>query len=70
MFVGLGQVLGRAFDAYPNRVLGYTLNIVGSLVGFSLISLLQLPSTVWFSFPSPASLICFARRVARRCRAA
>src|SRR5688500_717811 len=27
MFVGLGQVLGRAFDSYPNRVLGYTLNI-------------------------------------------
>jgi SAM-dependent methyltransferase len=51
MFVGLGQVLGRAFDAYPNRVLGYTLNIIGSLVGivgFSLISLLQLPPAVWF----------------------
>src|SRR5262245_5994070 len=33
MFVGLGQVLGRAFDAYPNRVLSYTLNIGGSLLG-------------------------------------
>jgi len=33
MFVGLGQALGRAFDAYPNRVLGYTLNIGGSLAG-------------------------------------
>lgn len=51
MFVGLGQVLGRAFDAYPNRVMAYTLNIVGSLVGivgFSLVSLLQLPPLVWF----------------------
>jgi SAM-dependent methyltransferase len=51
MFVGLGQVLGRAFDAFPNRVLGYTLNIGGSLVGivaFSLISLFQLPPAVWF----------------------
>src|SRR5438132_8115262 len=51
MFIGLGQVLGRAFDAYPNRIVGYTLNIVGSLVGivgFSLISLLQLPPAVWF----------------------
>ena len=50
-FVGLGQVLGRAFDNYPNRVMGYTLNIGGSLVGivgFSLISLLQLPPVVWF----------------------
>src|SRR5829696_4042219 len=33
MFVGLGQVLGKAFDTYPNRVLGYTLNIGGSLAG-------------------------------------
>src|SRR5689334_2592289 len=24
MFVGLGQVLGRCFDAYPNRVVGYS----------------------------------------------
>lgn len=51
MFVGLGQVLGRAFDAYPNRVLGYTLNIGGSLVGivaFSLLSLLQAPPLAWF----------------------
>ena len=51
MFVGLGQVLGRAFDAYPNRVVGYTLNIGGSLVGivgFSLISYMQAPPGVWF----------------------
>src|SRR5208282_6223816 len=51
MFVGLGQVLGRAFDAYPNRVAGYTLNIGGSLlgiVGFSLISYIQAPPGVWF----------------------
>ena len=51
MFVGLGQVLGRAFDAYPNRVLGYTLNISGSLagiVGFSAISFMQAPPVVWF----------------------
>jgi spermidine synthase len=51
MFVGLGQVLGRAFDAYPNRVLGYSLNIGGSLVGilaFSALSLAQAPPAVWF----------------------
>jgi SAM-dependent methyltransferase len=51
MFVGLGQVLGRAFDAYPNRVLAYTLNIGGSLAGiaaFSLISLVQAPPLLWF----------------------
>ena len=51
MFVGLGQVLGRAFESYPNRVMGYTLNIGGSLagiVGFSAISFIQAPSAVWF----------------------
>ncbi|MGE0665341.1 MAG: spermidine synthase [Sphingomonadales bacterium] len=51
MFVGIGQVLGRAFDAYPDRVTGYTLNIGGSLAGiagFSLLSLVQAPPIVWF----------------------
>ncbi len=51
MFVGLGQVLGRAFDAYPNRVMGYTYNIGGSLAGiaaFSLISFVEAPPLVWF----------------------
>lgn len=52
MFVGLGQVLGRAFDAYPDRVKGYMLNIGGSLAGitlFSLISFAQVPPVVWFT---------------------
>jgi hypothetical protein len=56
LFVGLGQTLGRAFDAYPNRVVGYTLNIGGSLVGiagFSAASFLQAPPPIWFG-------ICFA----------
>jgi SAM-dependent methyltransferase len=51
MFVGLGQVLGRAFDSYPNRVMGYTINIGGSLagiVGFSAISFIQAPPVAWF----------------------
>ncbi len=51
MFVGLGQVLGRAFDAYPNRILGYTLNIGGSLAGivaFSALAFIEAPAEVWF----------------------
>jgi SAM-dependent methyltransferase len=51
MFVGLGQVLGRAFDAYPNRVIGYSLNIGGSLLGilgFSALSFMQTPPAIWF----------------------
>jgi SAM-dependent methyltransferase len=50
--VGLGQTLGRAFDTYPNRVVGYTLNIGGSIAGiatFFLLSLLQVPPAVWFA---------------------
>jgi SAM-dependent methyltransferase len=52
MFVGLGQVLGRAFAAYPDRVMAYTLNIGGSLAGivaFSAISFAQAPPVVWFA---------------------
>ncbi len=51
MFVGLGQALGRAFDAYPNRVVAYSLNIGGSLagiLGFSALSFAQAPPAVWF----------------------
>jgi SAM-dependent methyltransferase len=51
MFVGLGQVLGRAFDAYPNRVLGYTLNISGSIIGilvFSALSFAHMRPVIWF----------------------
>jgi spermidine synthase len=51
MFVGLGQALGRAFDGFPNRVLGYSLNIGGSLAGivvFSAISFFQAPPVIWF----------------------
>jgi spermidine synthase len=54
-FVGLGQVLGRTFDAFPNRVLGYSFNIGGSLAGivlFSAISLLQMPPYVWIAITS------------------
>ena len=50
-FVGLGQVMGRAFDAIPDRVVGYSLDILGSLAGiaaFSVMSWLELAPTVWF----------------------
>jgi spermidine synthase len=50
-FVGLGQTMGRAFDAIPNRVHAYSIDILGSLTGiaaFFVMSWLQLPPTVWF----------------------
>src|SRR3989454_8281507 len=51
-FVGLGQVMGRAFDAIPDRVMAYSVDVLGSLSGiaaFAAMSYLQLPPTVWFA---------------------
>jgi len=61
-FVGLGQVMGRAFDAIPNRVAAYTTDICGSLSGiaaFFAMSWLEAPPTVWF-VPIVALLLYFA----------
>ncbi|HEY9785957.1 MAG TPA: hypothetical protein V6D17_11185, partial [Candidatus Obscuribacterales bacterium] len=51
-FIGPGQVMGRAFNAIANPVLGYTANIAGSLFGillFVLTSYFHLPPLIWFS---------------------
>ena len=51
IFLGLGQVMGRAFNAIPNRVLAYTTNVAASLIGivaFGIMSLLHAPPTLWF----------------------
>jgi spermidine synthase len=51
-FVGLGQVMGRAFDAIPDRVMAYSVDVAGSLSGiaaFAAMSYLQWPPTVWFA---------------------
>lgn len=69
LFVRLGQVLGRAFDTYPNRVVGYTLNIGGSLAGialFSAISFAQMPPWIWFlvTFAGIAYLLWQNRQLA------
>jgi len=50
-FVGLGQVMGRAFDAIPDRVAAYTVDICGSLTGiivFSALSYFQVSPVIWF----------------------
>src|SRR5262249_51239718 len=49
--VGPGQELGRALTRLPNRVLAYSVNIFGSLVGivlFAGFSWLQLAPLWWF----------------------
>jgi len=59
LFVGLGQVMGRRFDAIPNRVAAYTWDILGSLTGivaFGLVSYFQVPATAWFAVSLLGSL--------------
>jgi len=61
-FVGLGQVMGRAFDAIPDRVRAYTIDVLGSLTGiatFAAMSYFELPPTVWF-VPIVALMLHFA----------
>jgi hypothetical protein len=63
----LGQVLGKAFDVYPDRVIGYTLNIGGSLIGiilFSLLSFVHAPPAVWFLIIGTGIRICSIRLAA------
>jgi SAM-dependent methyltransferase len=50
-FVGLGQVMGRAFQLIPNRVVAYSVDVLGSLAGiaaFALMSWLHLSPVAWF----------------------
>ncbi len=63
-FVGLGQVMGRAFDAIPDRVLAYTVDILGSLAGiaaFGLMSWGRMPPEVWFTVVACLVLWFFPR---------
>ncbi len=58
-FVGLGQVMGRAFATIANRVLAYTVDILGSLVGivtFGVMSLLRTPPELWFTLAAIVGL--------------
>ena len=38
MFIGLGQTMGRAFTAAPDRVTAYSVDIIGSLAGIACFS--------------------------------
>ncbi len=51
IFVGLGQVMGRAFNQVSNPVLAYSINILGNLVGivaFGAASYLRTSPVTWF----------------------
>ena len=65
MFVGPGQMLGRALGAIPNRLSAYATNIAGSLAGivaFSLVSYARTPPAVWFAL-ALVPLLGFLRRL-------
>src|SRR5208283_3826593 len=52
VFVGVGQVMGRAFDDAPDRLIAYISNIGGSLAGiagFALASYFRTPPILWFT---------------------
>ena len=52
VFVGMGQVMGRAFDDAPDRLVAYIGNIGGSLAGiaaFALASYFRTPPLLWFA---------------------
>ena len=62
--IGPGQELGRAFQEIPNRVVAYSLNILGSLVGivlFAACSWWELTPFWWF-LPVAAALAYFIRQ--------
>ena len=64
VFVGLGQAMGRAFAAIPDRVAAYTTDIIGSLTGiaaFAAVSYLELPPYCWF-LPVVLLVLYFSRR--------
>lgn len=51
LFLGPGQILGRCFNAAPDRIKAYAINIAGSLAGiacFALLSALSAPAWSWF----------------------
>ncbi len=65
--IGPGQELGRALNRVPNRVLGYTWNILGSVAGIALFaacSWWQLPPVWWF-LPIALGLGYFLARASR-----
>ncbi len=52
LFLGLGQEMGRRLTVIGNRMLAYSVDILGSLAGivvFGVMSFFRLPAFVWFA---------------------
>ena len=68
IFIGVGQTMGRAFNAIANPVEAYTINLIGSLAGiagFGVASYLRTPPSVWFSLIA-ALVVYFIKRPSQR----
>jgi spermidine synthase len=51
VFVPIGRLLGRLMDDHPDTVWAYSVNVIGSLVGtwlFTVLSILYQPPFTWF----------------------
>jgi SAM-dependent methyltransferase len=64
VFVGLGQVMGRAFNRVSNPIVAYSINVTGSLAGiiaFGAASYLRTSPVTWF-FISVGACFYFVNR--------
>jgi hypothetical protein len=65
VFVGVGQVMGRAFNEAPDRLTAYICNIAGSLAGilaFGLAALWQTTPLTWFAIVGVVWIYFLRRR--------
>lgn len=64
LFVPLGQLIGWHLETTPKGVLGYTLNVFGSLIGvvlYTALCFLHQPPAVWFLVAGLMFFILFWR---------
>ncbi len=72
-FVGIGQAMGRAFNAISDPIAAYTANLLGSLAGiagFGVLSYLQTPPAVWFAITGLLVVLAIERPMPRAISAA
>jgi SAM-dependent methyltransferase len=64
IFVGPGQVMGRCLNRLPNRVLAYTVNVLGSLSGIALFGAMSYfrTSPFWWFAVATSPCIGFVKR--------
>jgi SAM-dependent methyltransferase len=67
-FLGIGQAMGRAFNAIADPIEAYTANLLGSLAGiagFGVLAYLQSPPPVWFAITCLMVLYILEKPAAR-----